>query len=93
MPRRNHPNKDKSGLWLPKSGDNFDKETLLEFKKFFENDLIQARADQAEQLRLANPKLTPSKKNKRTDGKDAENAIEVSKKNIAKVKEFLAKFK
>lgn len=93
MTRRVHPNKDKSGLWLPKPGDKFDKDMLLEYKKFFEDDLIKAREDLVEQQKIAKKKLTPSKKNRQTDGKDAKEAIEVSKKNIAKVKELLAGLK
>lgn len=86
---RNHPNKAKSGLWLPEAGDLHDPVILKAYKAFFEDDLKRAEADLKDQLKLANPKLTPSKKNVKTMGQEAKAAIKVSKLNILMVNHLL----
>lgn len=43
MARRNHPNQAKSGLWLPSLNDKFDRNMLLKYLDFFEDDLQEAK--------------------------------------------------
>lgn len=43
MARKNHPNQAKSGLWLPSPDDKFDRNMLLKYLDFFEDDLQEAK--------------------------------------------------
>lgn len=43
MARKNHPNQANSGLWLPSPDDKFDRNMLLKYLDFFEDDLQEAK--------------------------------------------------
>ena len=43
MAKRNHPNIANSGLWLPSPSDKFDRNMLLKYLDFFEDDLQEAK--------------------------------------------------
>jgi hypothetical protein len=43
MVRHNHPNIVNSGFWLPAQGDKFDRNILVKYLEFFEQDLQEAK--------------------------------------------------
>lgn len=43
MVKRNHPNIANSGLWLPAKSDKFDRNMLVKYLEFFEQDLQEAK--------------------------------------------------
>jgi hypothetical protein len=89
MAKRFHPNKAKSGLWLPQEDDKHDLSMLRAAEKFFIEDLAQAEAYLEKIKKFANSKLTPSKKGFSNMIEIAEKDVEISKKNLILVKKLI----
>lgn len=93
MAQRFHPNKAKSGLWLPQEGDKHDLSALTAAERFFIADLDLAVRYLAKVKKFANSKLTPSKKGFSGMIAIAEKDVEISRKNLALAKRLIKEVK
>jgi hypothetical protein len=85
MVQGRHPNQKNSGLWLPKTNDDFDKQTLLNSRPFFIEDLERSKEDLNKALDFANHNLTVSKKSSVDLIAIRREAIKVSQANLNKI--------